>query len=230
GALYVDGDGGVDPVALCRGMLALSGAEVRQGVAVRGLEAAGEGVRVSWAGGEMVARAVVLALDAHVAPLVPALASRLQPVGVEALATAPASRRIHGLWVVGPQGFSLRQLADGTLLATSGSGDADGGGFLETPTAAGQARLEAALQELFPSAERLPVLHRWAGTIARTSDGLPWVRSVPGVPAAAYACGFNGGGMSLGFALGRRLAGWLATQDEAELALFRAAAPAPAPA
>jgi glycine/D-amino acid oxidase-like deaminating enzyme len=224
GALVVDGDGGVDPVALCRGLLALSGAEVRTGIAVRRLEAALDGARVSWAGGEVVARSVVLAINSYVAPLVPAMASRLELTGVEVLATAPAPPRLHGLWIVAPQRLSVRQLDDGTLLAAAAGASGAGKGFLEAPTAAGQARLEGLLQELHPSAERLPVLHRWAGTVARTADGLPWLRTVPGVPAAAYACGFNGGGLSLGFALGRRLARWAGDGDERHLAVFQAVA------
>jgi len=228
GALHVEGDGGVDPVALCRGLLAHSGAEVRSGVAVRGVEAAGDRVRVTWPGGEVVARSVILAVNSHVRPLVPAVAGKLELVGVEVLATAPTAPRLSGMWVVAPHGLAARQLADGTLLAAAPADSAVGGGYLEAPTAAGQARLEATLQEVLPAAHRAPVLHRWSGTIVRTQDGLPWVRSVPGVPAAAYACGFNGGGLSLGFALGRRLARWAGDGDEKHLTLFQATAPTPA--
>jgi glycine/D-amino acid oxidase-like deaminating enzyme len=223
GALYVGDDGGVDPVALCRGLLALSGAEVRSGIAVRGLEAAGERARLTWAGGELLARAVVVAVDSHVGPLVPAVAGKLRLMGVEAMASA-VSPRLAGLWVVQPHGLSLRQLADGTLVAAITAESEVAGGFLDAPTAAGQARLEATVGDLFSAVSRPPVLHRWAGTMVRTVDGLPWVRSVPEVAAAAYACGFNGGGLSLAFALGRRLARWLGDREERHLAVFQAAA------
>lgn len=228
GAMYVEGDGGLDPAALCRGMLALAGVEVREGVQVRRLEAAGEAVRLAWPGGEIVARTVVVALNAHAGPLVPALAPRLQPRGVQALATAPVPGRLPGLWIVGEEALSLRQLGDGALIAASRGGDSAEPGFLELPTAGAQARLEARLEELFPGLARRPVLHRWAGTIATTPDGLPWMRTVPGVPAAAYACGFNGGGLALGFALGRRLARWAADRDERHLAVFQPVAAATA--
>jgi glycine/D-amino acid oxidase-like deaminating enzyme len=211
GALHVEGDGGVDPVALCRGMLALAGVVVREGVAVRRLEPAGERVRLSWAGGEVLARSVVLAVNAHSGPLVPALAARLQPVGLQAFAAAATPRRLHGLWVVGADALSARQLPDGTAEP----------GFLELPTAAGQVALEEAMHRTFPALGRPAVVRRWAGTEAITSDGLPWVRSVPGVPAAAYACGFNGAGLSLGFALGRRLARWAGDRDESHLNVFQ---------
>jgi gamma-glutamylputrescine oxidase len=228
GALHVEGDGGVDPVALCRGMLARSGADLRAGVAVRGIEpAAGDRVRVVWAGGEVLARNVVLAVNAHSGPLLPAVGARLRPVSVQGLATAPVSAPLSGLWVVSPQGFLLRQLADGTRLAALGVGAASGsqeGGFLELPTAEGQARLESTLHELFPRDGTVAVQQRWAGTIAMTADGLPWMRSVEGIPGAAYACGFNGGGLSLGFALGRRLARWATDGQEAHLKFFAPAA------
>ena len=51
------------------------------------------------------------------------------------------------------------------------------------------------------------MLHRWGGIMAFTDDGLPRTGGVPGVPGATYAAGFNGHGMSLGFAMGRALAG-----------------------
>ena len=229
GALHVEGDGGVDPVALCRGLLAQSGAQVRKGLAVRGLEPEGERARLVWAGGEIVAGMVVLAVNSHIGPLVPALAGKLRLIGAEALATAPAEPRLPGLWLVHPQGFAIRQLADGTTIAAVAAESEVAGGFLEAPTATGQAQLEAALHELFPGAPRARVLHRWAGTMVRTSDGLPWVRSVPGVPAAAYACGFNGGGLSLGFAVGRRLARWVGDADERHLTVFQPANPVAAP-
>ena len=41
------------------------------------------------------------------------------------------------------------------------------------------------MQELFPG-EMVHVKQRWAGTIAMTADGLPWMRSVARVmPATA---------------------------------------------
>ena len=46
--------------------------------------------------------------------------------------------------------------------------------------------------------------------MAFTADGLPRTGEVPGVPGAIYAAGFNGHGMSLGFATGKWLAGRVA--------------------
>ncbi|HEV7515808.1 MAG TPA: FAD-dependent oxidoreductase, partial [Thermoanaerobaculia bacterium] len=55
--------------------------------------------------------------------------------------------------------------------------------------------------------------HRWAGTMAFTADGLPCIGTVPEIPAALYAAGMNGHGMSLGFATGRYLARRVCGED-----------------
>jgi glycine/D-amino acid oxidase-like deaminating enzyme len=229
GALGFADDGAVDPVALCRGLLAQSAVQVREGVAVRALEPMGERVRLAWEGGEVVARAAVLAASAHSAPLVPALAARLRAVGMQALAAAATPRRLDGVWIVdqeGPGGreaVSVRQLADGTVIATAHPGPGAQAGYLDLPTAAGQAELEGALQGLFPAFGRLAVRQRWAGTVAQTVDGLPAAGVAPDVPAAAYACASDASGPAVAFVLGRRLARWAADRDPRHLALFEAA-------
>jgi gamma-glutamylputrescine oxidase len=224
GALYVASDGALDPVALCRGIAERSGIELRTGVRVRHLEAAGDRVHVAWLGGGALARRVVVAVNAAIGPLVPALAGKVEPLALQGWASAPGERWLSGIWGVAPDGLCLRQLEDGTMLAAGGAGPASPAerGFLEMPTASGQAQLESATHELFPASVEARTLHRWAGTIALTADRLPWVRTIPGLPQVAYAVGFNGLGLSLGFALGRRLAHWLGGDDGA-LRLFRAA-------
>ena len=79
-------------------------------------------------------------------------------------------------------------------------------GFGEYPTATVQGALETFLRDAFPRFADRPVVRRWGGTMAFTPDGLPAQGTVPGVPAALYAAGFNAHGMSLGFATGKRLA------------------------
>jgi glycine/D-amino acid oxidase-like deaminating enzyme len=49
--------------------------------------------------------------------------------------------------------------------------------------------------------------------MAFTPDGLPAIGAVPGIPAALYAAGMNGHGMSLGFATGRYLARRVCGED-----------------
>jgi glycine/D-amino acid oxidase-like deaminating enzyme len=223
GACHAPDDLGVDPVQLCAGLVEAAEADVRVGLRVRHLEPAGERVRVVWNGGSALARRVVVAVNAYVAPLVPALASKVRPLALQGLAAEAGGWRLPGLWAVAPDGFCLRQLPDGMLLAVGGGEPTDPAsrGYLELPTASGQAELETSLRELFPAAGRATTRNRWAGTIALSEDGLPWLRDVPGMPAVAYACAFNGQGLSVGFAVGRRLAEWLRDGDPAALEVFR---------
>jgi len=80
-----------------------------------------------------------------------------------------------------------------------------------------QGALERFLAEYFPRFADRPVRHRWAGTMAFTADGLPCFGTVPEIPAALYAAGMNGHGMSLGFATGRYLARRVGGEDLAPL-------------
>jgi gamma-glutamylputrescine oxidase len=211
GGFHQPRDGGLDPVRLCRGLARLSaggGADIRTGFPVRALEPAGERVRLLSDAGQLLARQVVLAVNAYVAGLVPGLAAAIRPVRAQMLATAPGARDLPGVWYINDGYEYLRQVPDGTLLL--------GGcrwaarevevGTAETPTGTVQGALERFLAETFPRFAERPVRHRWAGTMAFTADGLPAIGPVPKIPAALYAAGFNGHGMSLGFATGRYLA------------------------
>lgn len=235
GAIFQPRDGGLHPVELCRGIARLSGAAIKTGFAVRGIEpAGGDRVRLVAEAGEVVAEGAVLALNAYAGALLPHLAAEVRPVrgqmlALEPPAPRPSERELPGVWYVNEGYEYLRQLGDGTLVL--------GGcrwaarevevGTAETPTATVQGALERFLADAFPRFAGRPVAARWAGTMAFTSDGLPRIGEVPGVPGAIYAAGFNGHGMSLGFATGRYLAR-RALGESAE-PLFPEAVRSPAP-
>jgi gamma-glutamylputrescine oxidase len=222
GALFQPRDGGLDPARLCRGiarLVAAAGGEVRTGVCVRRLEPEGERIRIVTDGGHLLAERVVLALNAYAPALIPHLHGEIRPVRGQMLATSPGSRDLRGVWYLNDGYEYFRQLPDGTLVL--------GGcrrlaretevGYEETPTARVQGALEGFLQEAFPGLASRPIRHRWAGIMAFTADGLPRTGEVPGVPGAIYAAGFNGHGMSLGFATGRWLAGRVAGEGSETL-------------
>ncbi len=211
GALFLPRDGGLDPARLCRGIARLvagAGGEVRTGVRVRRLEPEGGRVRIVTDGGHLLAGRVVLALNAYAPALLPHLCGEIRPVRGQIFATAPGARDLTGVWYVNDGYEYLRQLPDGTLIL--------GGcrrvaretevGYEETPTAQVQGALEGFLRDAFPRFADRPIRHRWAGIMAFTPDGLPRTGEVPGIPEAIYAAGFNGHGMSLGFATGKWLA------------------------
>ena len=209
GGFFQPRDGGLDPVRLCRGIARESGAEVRTGFRVRALEPEGDRVRIVSNAGHLLAERVVLALNAYASSLLPHLAGEIRPVRGQVFTTDPGPRDLPGVWYVNDGYEYFRQLPDGAFLL--------GGcrwcaretevGYLEIPTATVQGTMERFLRDTFPNLAGRAIRHRWAGTMAFTSDGLPRTGEVPGVPGAIYVAGFNGHGMSLGFATGRWLAG-----------------------
>jgi gamma-glutamylputrescine oxidase len=230
GAIFQAEDGGLDPVALCRGLAALlaaGGCEVRTGAAVLGVETgggSGPAVLLRCAGRQVRAERVALALNAYSPRLLPRLAGEIHPVRGQILATAPAPRQLAGVWYINDGYEYARQLPDGTFLLGGcrwAARDVEVG-YLEAPTATVQGALERFRAAAFPRFAHLPVVRRWAGTMAVTADGLPRLGAVAEIPGAFFAAGLNGHGMSLGFALGRHLAGLLL--GEAEQPLFDAAA------
>jgi gamma-glutamylputrescine oxidase len=209
GGMYQPRDGGLDPVRLCRGLaraIVELGGEVRAGVRIRAVEPAGDGrVRLLSDAGTVLAERAVLATNAYLPEIVPALGAEVRPVRAQMLATAPGPRPLRGVWYVNDGYEYFRQLPDGTFLL--------GGcrwtcrdtevGLLETPTGAVQGALEEFLRRAFPNFSDRPVVQRWAGTMAFTPDGLPRLGDIPGLPGAVYAAGCNGHGMSTGFVTGR---------------------------
>jgi glycine/D-amino acid oxidase-like deaminating enzyme len=217
GALFQARDGGLDPARLCRGIARLvveAGGRVRTGVCVRRLEPEGDRIRIVTDGGHLLAERLVLALNAYAPALVPQLHGEIRPVRGQLFATAPGARDLTGVWYVNDGYEYFRQLPDGTFVL--------GGcrrvaretevGYEETSTAHVQGALERFLGEALPRFTDRAIRHRWAGTMGFTADGLPRSGEVPGMSGAIYAAGFNGHGMSLGFATGK----WLARKASGE--------------
>jgi glycine/D-amino acid oxidase-like deaminating enzyme len=222
GALFQPRDGGLDPARLCRGiarLIAEGGGRVRTGVRVRRLEPEGGRVRMVTDAGHFLAERVALALNAYAPQLLPHLQGEVLPVRGQMLATAPGARDLPGVWYVNDGYEYLRQLPDGTLVLGGSRWAARETevGYEETPTARVQGALDDFIRQAFPRFADRPVVHRWAGIMAFTADGLPRSGEVPGIPGACYAAGFNGHGMSLGFATGRWLAGRIKGEEAGSL-------------
>lgn len=206
--LVVPDDAVIDPRARCRleaAHLQAAGARLFEQSRVESI-AKGQ---VDTADGRITCRAVVVAVDGALPLVLPELASRVQPMRLQMLASAghPAGLLPHALgtrwgWDYG------QQLGDGRI-AFGGCRDV-GGEEEETtdslPTDAVQAAIEVRFGEVLGVAPR--VTHRWAATVCYTEDGLPIVDEVrPGV----WACGaYSGTGNLLGAVCGR-LAAQLAT-------------------
>lgn len=157
---------------------------------------------------------VVIAVDGRLTDLVPALGSRVRPVRLQMLATAPTreiqlTRPVYARW-----GFDYwQQLEDGRLLL---GGFRDLAGDEEwtdasTPTDTVQRMLESFLRdELRVSA---PITHRWAATVSYSESGLPIFEEVSGGVIATGA--YSGTGNVMGALCGRAAARWsLGTRGE----------------
>ena len=220
GALVVAEGGALDPMRLVRQLVLQSGAEVREGVAVAGVESAGERMRIVLrAGGSVTAEHVLLAPGPRLPELVPALGETVRPIRAQMLATVPMPSLLPRPVYSHEGYFYLRQRDDGRLLlggARHLHREAEVG-FEDATTRALQKDLESYLRQHVPAAEGIQVERRWSGTMGFSQDGLPILGSVPGVPRALYATGFTGHGMGYGVRFGllaaRRLLGM---PDEAQ--------------
>jgi gamma-glutamylputrescine oxidase len=223
GTLFVPDGGAVDPVRLVRHLAAASGAEIREGVRVERLEPTGGGVRLVLAGGGAVeAGRVVVAANAYLPALVPALAAVVRPVRAQMLATVPVGPALP-VPVYSHDGFYYaRQTADGRVLLGGARHlhAATEVGTDDTTTPALQADLEAYLQTHIPAAAGATIERRWSGTMGFSPDGLPVLGDVPGVPGAVYAAGFTGHGMGYGLRFGRLAARRLLGEPDAAADLF----------
>jgi len=181
----------------------------------------GAGVRVETDQGPVRAGAVVVAANAWLARIIPALEGVVTPVRGQALVSAPAPPLLTPGFGVAltPTGEYGQQRPDGRVVfggCRAAAPGRDVGTYDLSPTPPVQAALDAGLARIFPSLAAIPVERRWAGTMAFTADYLPVAGQLDDLPVW-YAGGFSGHGMPFAAPVGRALA---------EAALGAAAPPA----
>jgi glycine/D-amino acid oxidase-like deaminating enzyme len=187
------------------------GARIFSETAVHGLEPGESSLRVRTARGDLRAGAVVVAANAWLGELVPALAAKVTPVRGQALAFAPiAPVFTQGMGAsVTSTGEYWQQAPDGAIVLGGCRAVAPGHdtGIRESrPTPEVQAALELVLPRLFPMLAGLQVARRWGGLMAFTDDLLPIADRAPELPGAWVVGGFCGHGMPFGMRLGQLLA------------------------
>lgn len=168
----------------------------------------GPGVLIRTSQGNLHAGAVIIATNAWIGELIPALAGLITPVRGQALAYAPiAPVFTTGLSVaITPTGEYWQQTADGSIVLGGCRAVAPGqdvGICQSQPTTEVQAALEQVMPRLFPQLGGLRVQQRWAGLMAFTQDYLPIADRAPGMPGVWVAGGFSGHGMPFGMRLGQ---------------------------
>ena len=226
-----------DPLELVKMLHAQFGGASFFGAEVFAIEARGDGLVIRTLRCDIACDRAMLCMNAWTGHLMPGLGQlvvphRAQMVALDASSIDPDLMPRCAYYA--DHGSEYLRMYDATTLLLGGKRKLDAETEqtgAEHPTAAIQSALERFASEL--RGAPLPVVHRWSGTMAFTPDGLPIVGSVP-LPAAsdltnascAYAghgddrlwvcAGFNGHGMSLGFETGRRAAGAMLGETDAE--------------
>jgi gamma-glutamylputrescine oxidase len=214
GGLFAPEDGLLHSAQLVYGLAAAAerhGAQLATGTALIGLAPDGSGLLARTTHGDLRADAAVIAANAWLDQIIPALAGRVTPVRGQALAFAPAPAIFaHGMGAaLTPTGEYWQQAPDGTIVLGGCRAVAPGQdvGIRDSrPTPEVQAALERALPSLFPALVGLRVARRWAGPMAFTADYLPIADRAPELPNTWVVGGFCGHGMPFGMRLGQLLA------------------------
>ena len=228
GVVRDPGCGRVNAAALLRGLrpvLLRQGVAVYEGTPVARVEE-GSAIRLATPGGEVRAKAVVLATNAYT-PRLGYFRDRVLPLHSHAIATAPLSEsQWTALGWQGHDGFADDRdriafgcrTAGGRLLFGGGSNDAYGYSFGGDPVYAGPPRpfaaLERRLRACFPAAAELPVAHRWTGPIDLTLDRVCSMGVRGSHANLYYALGYSGHGLALAALAGRVLCDLYAGEPE----------------
>jgi gamma-glutamylputrescine oxidase len=229
GASFSREDGLLHPVKLVVGLIAAAqryGAHIAEARVSR-LEPTGAMIRLHTSLGSLSASKVLVATNAWIGEILPALASLLTPVRGQMLAFAPMPPLFSAGMAASltPPGEYWQQQLDGAIVlggCRAAAPEWDVNVTQSDPTLPVQQALEAVLPRLFPRLPPLQVEQRWAGLMAFTPDLLPIADQMPRLSGVWVAGGFCGHGMPFGVRLGELLAQAMTTGAvPADLAPFR---------
>lgn len=163
---------------------------------VHTLEDHGEAFLVRTPAHDITASRVLICLNGYAGWLLPELADRIIPNRGQMLALRAPSARLDHAYYANHGGEYIRPVAHG-LIAVGGCRASDAAAERlapDEPTPAIQSRIEAFAADLLGGS--FEVVHRWAGTMGFTPDGLPLIGPLCS-PRLWVCAGFNGHGMSL---------------------------------
>ena len=217
--LLVPGDGTFQPLARCRELAAQA---VEEGALLFECSPMScvdrESVRTER--GRVQCHAAIIAVDGNLERLLPELRPRVRTARLQMLATEPTAeiqvrRPVYARW-----GYDYWQQRPDGAIALGGARDLAGESEWTadaTPTAVVQHALERRLREQL--GVKAPITHRWAASVGYTNDGLPIVEEVR---QDVWAIGaYSGTGNVIGALLGRGMAHWLVSGEDALVRPFR---------
>jgi gamma-glutamylputrescine oxidase len=205
---WLDRDAGqLHPVKLVRGLArAAGGAKARIFESSPAIEIVhGDPVIVRTATGDVRADFAIIAGDAAIAGLEPALEAHVLPIASTIGVTEPLGKRLDAL-LPGRVGVSdsrfvvnyFRPLPDGRLLFGGGES------YSTEPVADPAVLARKAMAEIFPDLAEVPFDFAWSGLIGITPTRLPLVRAIE--PNILVAAGYSGQGVLLAPYFGSLLA------------------------
>ena len=212
GAVLNPTDGAIDPVRWVR--------RLAQHAVDAGAEIV-EHSRIDPGELDVIATAVVIAVDGLTSALLPELEPFVRPVRGQMLATEPLPELPYACPHYARHGYDYwQQLPDGRLVL-GGRRDVS---FESEQTDAEETTplVQGSLDHLVADLTGLQprITHRWAGIWGETPDGLPLVGKVPGRDHVWVAGGYTGHGNVLGLACGELVARAILGERPAELSLF----------
>jgi glycine/D-amino acid oxidase-like deaminating enzyme len=212
GGLLDPAAGSLDPARYCAGLAAAAvrkGAVIVEGVDVLGISRSEGSTTLTTSAGPLRTAEVLVATNGYTGAAFPALRRRVVPVGSYVVATArlepsvarrllPRARVMSDTWNLL---HYFRMSDDGRLVF--------GGRASFTPTSVGRSAeiLAAAMRQVFPPLEQVPVEYGWTGNVCFGRDRMPHAGRLDGVH---YALGYGGHGVALSTWLGARMGDALA--------------------
>jgi len=202
--------GNIQPLNFALGLAAAaerSGARIHGDSRVTGVQAAGDTVTVTTAGGQITARRAIICTNAYTDGLMPPLSATVVPVTSVQVATAPLSENVaRSILPMGHSPTDTRRLifyfrkdATGRFII-GGRGAMGNGGILRR-----QEGLRAMAAVLYPQIGEAEWTHAWGGNVAMTTDHAPGLHLM--APNVVAALGYNGRGVGMATAMDSPLIG-----------------------
>jgi glycine/D-amino acid oxidase-like deaminating enzyme len=218
GGVFLQEGANVHPARLARALrkaVIEAGVALYENTAMTGLDK-GAPNRVRTAGGQIIARDVVLATNVDLAAMADVKA-HVTVFSSYAVMSEPAPEKLAAMGWLAEEGISdmrmfvhyFRKTVDGRVLMGSGSGPISFGGGTSArrlrEDSASASRAERGLRRLLPGFADVPIAKAWGGPIDISADRLPFFKTIPG-SRVHYGCGYSGHGVNPAYIGGQCLA------------------------
>jgi glycine/D-amino acid oxidase-like deaminating enzyme len=224
GAILSDGAAVADPVALARGLLRKAkGARIFAPCDVQDVMAARHGVVLAAGSHFVEAKAVVFCTGYEVMKGLPARGMKI--TSSWAAATAPNADYPAWLdhtlvWEAAKPYLYIRTGAGGRLIVGGEDADLDSPCYRAETLGLKARRLAQKTHRLLPGLKP-EWSHVWAGAFGESSDGLPIIDAVPGLPGCFAVMGFGGNGTIYSMIAAQMMPGLLKGKKPADSDIFR---------